>query len=266
MRKFVHLCGGLLLLAAVAVPVANAVPFANSLWLGNDTNASLGVLNTDRLGNVLRTLPGTGAVGFAVDLNNNILYINQTFGSAQPYDLTTLLPAGGPVALGGVASEDLSFDGTNILAGDFGGSRIVRINPATGLIVDSIPIPFVQPLGLTWDGGTGFWVTPFAAGGAATHFDALGNILSSFVPFPNAFPGGMGYDTTDGTLWIGTFGSVSHFTTGGTLLGSFTVPDGRFIDGLEFEGGQAAPAPEPGTLALLAAGLALVGAARRRKQ
>jgi hypothetical protein len=262
MRKLARLCGGLLLLAAAVVPVANGAVFVNSLWIGNDTVAGFPILNTDTSGNVLQTLPGVG-IGFGVDLGNNILYVNTNFFSATPYNLTTLTP-GTPVALDSIASEDLSFDGTYILAGDFFGGNVVRIDPSTGLIVSSVPVGF-QPLGLTWDGGTGFWATPFAIGGAVTHFDSAGNVLSSFVPFPDTFAGGLGYDTTDGTLWVGAFGNVFHYTTAGTLLGSFSTGDNRFVDGLEFEGVSTNGAPEPGTLALLAGGLALLGAARRRK-
>jgi hypothetical protein len=41
-------------------------------------------------------------------------------------------------------------------------------------------------------------------------------------------------------LYVGGFRKVFHITTGGALLGSFTLPvadnpDNRFIDGLEFE-------------------------------
>jgi hypothetical protein len=249
---------GLGLLASGIVSTATAIP--NTLWIGNDTNAAAGILNTDRTGVVLRTIANTASVGFGVDVANGILYTNQNFTDATPRDLATLTP--GPVVnLGGVVSEDLSFDGTNILSGDFGGSRVVRIDPGSGMIVDSIPLPFTSPLGLTWDGGTGIWVSEFVSGSAVYHFDAAGTLLSSFTPFPGNFAGGLAYDTTDGTLWIGTFNSVHHFTTAGVELGSFAT-DARFIDGLEFEGGAI---PEPGSLALLGLGLGLISTLRRRR-
>src|SRR5262249_848638 len=50
--------------------------------------------------------------------------------------------------------------------------------------------------------------------------------------------GGLAFDPTDNSLYVGTFNKVFHYTTTGALLGSFTIPggDGRFVDGLEFEG------------------------------
>jgi hypothetical protein len=56
-----------------------AIPFANSLWIGNDTNPAFPILNTDRTGAVLQTIPGIVGIGFGVDLTNNILYTNETF-------------------------------------------------------------------------------------------------------------------------------------------------------------------------------------------
>ena len=65
----------------------------------------------------------------------------------------------------------------------------------------------------------------------------------------------------DGTLFIGTFSNIYHTTTTGALLGSFAVPvaDGRFVDGLEFQGTSV---PEPASLALLGSGLLVCGLLR----
>ena len=239
---------------------AEAIPIANSLWIGNDQATIYPVLNTDLSGNVLRSF-NSFAVGFAVDLNNNTLYVNDTLGAATPRNLTTLALQGTAVSI--PVSEDLSFDGTYILAGDFSGQNVVRVNPSDGSIVSSVSVGF-RPLGLTWDGGTGFWATPFASGGAVTHFDASGNVLSSFVPFVSDYAGGLGFDTTDGTLWVGSHaGNVFHYTTTGSLLGSFTTGDNRFVDGLEFQG--TASVPSPATLPLLGIGLLGLIMSRRRK-
>jgi len=63
------------LLVADTMGAAHAAGFDNSLWIGNDTGSSLGVLNTDTTGAVLRTLPNVSAIGFAVDVANGKLYI-----------------------------------------------------------------------------------------------------------------------------------------------------------------------------------------------
>jgi hypothetical protein len=86
-------------------------------------------------------------------------------------------------------------------------------------------------------------------------------------------PGGLAFDPTDGTLYIGTGDRVFHYTTTGTQLGSFDTPDlaldrVRFVDGLEFEANAVTPTiPEPSTITLVGLVLAAgVFALRRRRQ
>ena len=70
---------------------AGATP--NSLWIGNDGNGAVGILNTDTSGLVLRTIAGTSAIGFAVDESTNQLYVNNAGGGGSIYNLDTLATA-----------------------------------------------------------------------------------------------------------------------------------------------------------------------------
>jgi hypothetical protein len=115
-----------------------AGPFDNSLWLGNDLGPGEAVVNTDRMGNVLRTIPNTPANGIAVDLASNTLYIATTFDSFTPYSLTTLTPKGPAIAR--PISEDLAFDGTHLVSADYSNGTIDRINPSTGAIDSFITV------------------------------------------------------------------------------------------------------------------------------
>jgi hypothetical protein len=254
MNKVFTLAAGVLLFTASAV----ADSTAGSLWIGNDTNASLGILNTSTSGTLLRSIADTVGVGFGID--GNTLYVNSLFIGGNTYDLDTLAITGAFTLPH--ASEDMTFSGGFIWAGDFGGQAIDQVDPVTGLRVGGFSLGFA-PLGLTTDGAGGFWVSEFASGAVLRHFDGSGNLLGTLDPTDIVgFRGGLGFDASDGSLYIGTFGAVYHYTTAGVDLGSFTIADGRFVDGLEFSPSSAIP--EPSSVFLLGTGILAMAGIRRR--
>jgi outer membrane protein assembly factor BamB len=223
---------------------------SDSLWIGTDNTADRSVLNTDRAGTLLDSVGPVEATGFAIDQSANVIYFGTSDGSITPRDLTTLT-AGTSFSAGG--SEDMTFDGTFIwrcgAAGPDASSTITEIDPATHVASVGFTVPF-QALGIAWD-GSGFWIGEFGRNGLIQRFDRTGNPTGeSFHTSGDFVNGGLAFDNTDNTLYIGTFNQIFHYSTAGTELGSFTVPtgDGRFVDGLEFE-------PEPTIFAELWAGV-----------
>ena len=252
------------------------MPSRLPLWVGNDTNASDPVLNVDRSGNTLRSGGSVGANGFAIDLSSNTIYYGLggfSGSSITPRDLGTLT-TGTSFSPPAVFAEDMTFDGSRIWRADVLGSSVQKINPSTHLVESSFN-PGFGPVGIAWD-GSGLWVSQFL-GPLVKRFDTSGNPtgqqfnVSGFADGA----GGLAFDPTDGTLWIGdTNNKIHHFTTGGMELGSFTIVgrNGSFIDGLEFEGegpgGGPPPSgvPEPTTLLLFGTTMAGFGMARWRRR
>jgi hypothetical protein len=230
-------------LATLGVSDPAHAQFRNSLWIGTDNVSSRMVLNTDRTGTILRQDGPVEATGFAIDLAADTIYFGTSTGGIRPKDLTTLV-AGSSFTTAG--TEDMTFDGQYIWragkAGPAASPMIQRIDPALHAVSGSgISLPF-DALGIAWD-GSGFWIGEFNFNGLIERFDTAGNPTGqSFHTSGNFTNGGLAYDNTDNTLFIGSFGHVYHYTTIGTQLGSFTLADNRFVDGLEF---QPAP-PLPG--------------------
>lgn len=209
----------------------------NSLWIGTDNSDGRDVLNTDRSGVILRIGRRTDTSGLAIDLDHNRIYMGASGGRIDAYDLPTLTagaaitpPEGAPLG------EDMAFDGVSIWRSGIPSRRVYRISPADGSILFSFPVGF-DPMGVAWD-GAGLWISEFAQDGRVIRYDTNGRPTGQQFSVTKFITGGLAYDTTDGTLWVGTWGKVYHYSTNGTELGSFVIPaaDGRFADGLEFQG------------------------------
>jgi hypothetical protein len=210
--------------------------FDNSLWIGTDNTSNLMVLNTDRTGAILRQVGPVEATGFAIDLPGNRIYFGTSIGGVTRRNLTTLAAGSSFSAIG---TEDMTFDGQYILragtAGPAASPVIKRIDPVLQTVSGQFTVPF-DALGVAWD-GSGFWVGQFTINGLVERFDTAGNPTGqSFHTSGNFVNGGLAYDSSDNTLFIGSFARVYHYTITGTELGSFMVPNARFVDGLEFQG------------------------------
>lgn len=244
-----------LMFASLVAAPPETFAYDNSLWVGTGNDASRRILNMSRTGTVLRTVGPEEATGMAIDPAAEVLYVGTSAGLIQRKNLTTLVTEASFSAGGG---EDMAFDGQHIWRG--GGCPvgpcsnpiIKKIDPMTQTWVDAFTVPY-KALGIAWD-GSGFWIgeyTGFFGGEQIVKFDASGTPTGeSFRPASNVYIGGLAFDTTDSTLFIGTFGGVYHYTRTGVELGFFPIPAGvapsRFVDALEFEGSAGATDVSPG--------------------
>jgi hypothetical protein len=266
LNSLLKACAALCLVAFGSVCQAQDHP--NSLWVGGDPFIGIGpVENTDLAGNVFRSIAGT-ANGIAVDVAGNKLYLGD-INSLTTYNLTTLASGGtttqSPL---GALPEDMTFMGGHIWRTDYSLGIVNEIDPATNTVLSHFTPtnasgPVSGPLGIAWD-GTDFWISSFNSD-TVGKYDLAGALIPGTLFSTPTRAGGIGFDTTDGTLFVGLDGKVNHYSTAGVLLDSFSTHDGRFVDGLEFEGGVTSSVPEPATLALLGLAFAGMGFGRRRQ-
>ena len=234
----------------IGVPVVSgAGQFDNSLWIGNNGNG-IGdlppTLNVDRAGKELRRLNNTDANGIAIDPVTNRIYISTRPGKITSRVLgnpTEVIATLNPKATFG---SDMAFDGLFLWRTDIGNRTVQKIDSNTGAVVFSFdPGLLVDPgfymLGIAWD-GTHLWGSEyngFKGGERIIQLNTDGTLtgVSFAVPPGIANVGGLAFDNSDGTLWLGAIDKVYHITTAGTLLGSVSIAaSNRFIDGLEFQG------------------------------
>ncbi len=227
--------------------------FDNTLWLGNNKGASLGVLNVNRAGKILRTIRDTEATGIAIDTKKNLIFFGGDVGQITARDLNspalpirTLNP---PVVNG----RDMAFDGIFLWRTDTGNRTVQKINPITGAVVFKF-LPAFYVIGIAWD-GQNLWlseyngwkgnerIAQFTPKGVPTGVSFRTHLID---PINGGFDlvGGLAFDSTDNTLWLGVRNRLVHYTTKGAVIGSVPIAGtGRFIDGLEFQGVAACLKP-----------------------
>jgi hypothetical protein len=251
-------------IALLSLP-AHSVATPYSLWIGNDTYTEYPVLNTDTSGTLLRTGGNVNATGFAIDSANNIIYYGAgdwVGSSITALDLTTLTPTGvsfdTPSVTGSSWGEDMTFDGSSIWRADYNGT-IVEIDPVSGSLISYFD-SFDFAMGIAWD-GSGLWVSEFM-GDTVARYTTAGVATGEVFHTGLTIGGGLAWDPRDGTLYVGGRGYVYHYDIAGTLLGSFSTGDNRYVDGLEME--LLASIPDPSMVFLLGSAC-LIGAGFRRK-
>lgn len=130
---------------------AHTSQFDNTLWLGNNKVADLGILNVDRNGKILRRIFNAEATGIAIDKNKNLIFFGVHTGEITARDLNnpalTLKTLNPPVSIG----SDMAFDGKFIWRTDVNNREVQKIDPITGSVVFSF-VPDFYVIGIAWDG------------------------------------------------------------------------------------------------------------------
>ena len=238
---------------------------ASTLYIGNDTQSPVTVYTSG--GTFVQNFGQGGATGSAIDSAGDVWTVAPSFGNNHvvEYDSSQNVLNSFTATIDGQWIEDMSHGSGNTLwVGTFEGD-IFALNDQTGAILSQFTVANSSFTGVAFD-GTNLW----SDGGLTSHnlflYSTGGTLLNTIAISTTC--GGLGYDASDNSLYCGDFGSVHHYSTTGTLLGSFSTGSSAYHDGLEVANlGATTATPEPGTLPVVAAGLiGLVATKLRRKK
>lgn len=267
---------------AIAGAIASANPalaVPTTLWAVEASATGSGVSNNAyaeqfSLGGALlqRVTLGSGFNPTGIAIVGNTGYVSSdTTGLLYTFSLTT--GALGPrYTTGQNALGPLTFDGTNLLAGDAtGGNSVYRLS-LTGASLGSFKIGLCGSYcnGLEYEAGA------LIANRSQNDFDQSSSVYDRYSTTgtllqANAFTAGDGgavaYNPDNRTQYAAISGGQGGYQTspGGTIV-TFggTIADSGFGTSDRFFNDFAVQVPEPTTLALLGAGLGLLGFGRRR--
>jgi hypothetical protein len=228
------------------------VPSAGVLWAGNNSSAlpTTGMA-TDTSGSILGSVSASVS-GIAFDGAN--LWYSDAFGN-----LTMRTPDGNTVlaSFQGAAvanNADMAWDNKRgrLWRAESSPPALERINPATGAIEATVPLPLGSAndstypraaIGVAYDSATDRIYVSFCKVGCST----LGGVVAAFdagtgAPLGDLFStsaytvGGLAFDPVGGDLWVGLWNGfnpvIANMTLDGVVKSSFSR-GGPFVDGLE---------------------------------
>jgi hypothetical protein len=213
---------------------------------------------------------------------NNTLYVTNA-DSNDVYKINATTGAGEGVAFSVAGTNSLStisFDGTNFWVADYSGSNHAYLYSPTGTLLRTISLSNAtnhMDGFLFFNNGSGGQLISNRADGCCTNptfydtYDLNGN--AKITPFITANSTSTGIAFDGSNFWASNVygSSLSEYNgTTGALMSTLTLQNtlgGNFlVEGVSVNYTAVLRAPEPGTLALLAAGLAGIAFSRRKRQ